>query len=79
MSEVKLSRMTFVIYVKMMLNSVRYKWENVMQNYLYKYVTESLKAVLSINRMWFHTVLSMVTVKHFTPLLFSQNYTYKCE
>lgn len=25
--------------------SVRYKWENVMQNFLYKYVTESLKAV----------------------------------
>lgn len=77
MSEVKLSRMTCNLCEDDA--SVRYKWENVMQNFLYKYVTESLKAVLSINRMWFHTVLSMVTVKHFTPLLFSQNYTYKCE
>lgn len=48
MSEVKLSRMTFVIYVKMMLQlDINEK----MQNFLYKYVTESLKAVLSINRM----------------------------
>lgn len=30
MSEVKFLRMIFVIYVKMMLNLVRYKWENVM-------------------------------------------------
>lgn len=50
MSEVKLSRMSFVIYVKMMLQ-LDINEKIVMQNFLYKYVTESLKAVLSINRM----------------------------